>query len=777
MHLLQIARLHHEDGIMLTMHDLVHDLARSVMVHEVLDATNNQCTGGTYCRYALLNDCSKPLELYTCSPAKIRAMRFLDCPTIEPCGDAFSSAKSLRVLDLSGCSILRLQDSISKLNQLRYLSAPRIPSQIIPNCIAKLSKLMYLNLSGSMISALPESIGEIKGLMHLDISDCVLIKNLPVSFVNLKKLVHLDMLNCCQLRGVSKALVGLTNIHYLNLSLRPEFENILPLEGITEVIYDLVELRCLGLSWTMHSIFGHNGLHETFSFIDRICTLSNLEHLDLSCNCSIVCVPESIGRLSKLHTLNLLNCTRLTRLPKCIIKMDSLKILNVTGCSELDKSTLSRSKMFALLPHFVVHTDDGESSSNIGLLRHANPNELHISSLDNVKSTEEVQSIKLTGKHGIYDLKLEWTRDAKRSVEDVEVLGELVPPNTLRTFYMKGYNSVTFPSWFMGINLHLPHLIQIEMWDLCKCSILPPFGQLPNLQDLVLGGMDNITIIEEDFCGGVRAFPRLKKFCLCSMENLEVWRTTYSHGKDGVFMFPNLVELSICDCPKLRLKPCPPRAKKWEIENSDNVLSAWGETCASSSVSLTDVFVTVKSSKVPLDQWMLLHHLPTITELSIICCTDLACSSPEIIQDLSFIQSLWLKDNAQPEVPKWLGDLTSLQELLITEWTELSDLQERMRHLTSLEELSLYQCPSITELPEWLGDLAALKEIVISDCRGIKYLPKSVFKVSNLKEISIYDCPELADWCELEENKKKLAHICWKGMSCHATCRIPLILH
>lgn len=30
---------------MLTMHDLVHDLARSVMVHEVLDATNNQCTG------------------------------------------------------------------------------------------------------------------------------------------------------------------------------------------------------------------------------------------------------------------------------------------------------------------------------------------------------------------------------------------------------------------------------------------------------------------------------------------------------------------------------------------------------------------------------------------------------------------------------------------------------------------------------------------------------------------------------------------------------------
>lgn len=64
-------------------------------------------------------------------------------------------------------------------------------------------------------------------------------------------------------------------------------------------------------------------------------------------------------------------------------------------------------------------------------------------------------------------------------------------------------------------------------------------------------------------------------------------------------------------------------------------------------------------------------------------------------------------------------------------------------------------------LPEWLGDLSALKELVISDCRGIKSLPKSILKLTNLKEISIYDCPELAEWCELKENKK-LAHIYWK---------------
>ncbi|KAJ1276074.1 hypothetical protein BS78_05G186200 [Paspalum vaginatum] len=124
-----IARLHNEDGITFTMHDLVHDLARSVMVHEVLDTTKERSIGATYSRYVLLNNCSKPLELSTASPAKIKAMRFLDCRKTELCGAAFSSAKALRVLDLSECSIMKLPDSIGRLKQLRWvydISAARV---------------------------------------------------------------------------------------------------------------------------------------------------------------------------------------------------------------------------------------------------------------------------------------------------------------------------------------------------------------------------------------------------------------------------------------------------------------------------------------------------------------------------------------------------------------------------------------------------------------------------------------------------------------------------
>uniref|UniRef100_A0A0A9BIG0 Uncharacterized protein n=1 Tax=Arundo donax TaxID=35708 RepID=A0A0A9BIG0_ARUDO len=726
-------------------------------------------------------------------------MRFLDCQRIQLSGVAFSSARSLRVLDLSECYIKMLPDSISQLKQLGYLNAPRINHRIIPNCITKLSKLIYLNLSGSSISALPESIGELECLMHLDISNCICIREVPASFGNLKKLVHLDLSYCKMLAVDPKALGGLTNIQYLNLS-HPGRS--LPIGGMLEIIGNLIELRYLGLS----SAIRNAGSAEAFNFIHRICTLSNLEHLDLSRNNSITRLPESIGRLRKLHTLDLVGCIILERLPKCTVQMDSTVNLNAI-C-------------------FVTHADDGESSSNIGLLRHANPEYLHITGLENVKSMEEVKSIEvtkekrtsfLTVKTRINYLKFEWTRDASRSVDAQEVLEGLVPPSTLHEFSIEGYNSVIFPYWVMDIKQYLPNLVKVSLVGLRKCNSLPPLGQLPNLVELFLAEMDSITTIGHSFCSGATAFPELKKLFLGRMENLQVWITIYSCGKYGKLgsvnevMFPSLVKLSICDCPKLRMVPCPPRAKEWEIEGSDNVLSSCGDggqTSASFAPALTDAIVTVKSSKMPLHQWRLLHYLPVITDLSIIRCTGLTYSSPELVHVLSFVRSLhlelsdklqlpkWLGElkylrelkistdctglQAPPEslkdlialrslrlydceilttTPKWLGQLISLQRLHIWNCTELNDLHGSMRHLWSLQELHLYRCENIVALPEWLGDLASLKELEIRSCRSIKSLPESIPKLAKLENLSIHYCPELAAWCKLEENKKKIAHI------------------
>lgn len=819
-----------------TMHDLVHDLARLLVVDKILDASN---TGGRGYQYAWLTDCGKPLKSLTDSPAMIRALHFRDHSLQSLEDDAFLPARSLQVMDVSGCHIGYLPASIGELVHLRYLNAPRLQSEMLPYSFTKLSELIYINLSGSNISALPDSIGEIKGLMHLDISNCERMCKLPESFVNLKNLVHLDLSHSWRIVITEKSFDGLTNIQHLNLSYTlspgPIYVSVLQ----QEVIRSLTELRYLGVS----GCFRNRRPDEILSFFNCICTLPNLVHLFWSDNSGLVRLPESIGNLRKLHTLDLSGCWDLVTLPECMLKMDSLKILNVAGCPRIDKSTIPPSKSNIGLPYFEVHANDGESTSNIGYLWHVNPPELHISKLENVMSADEVDSVKLNEKQEIVYLNLEWTRDSQKSVEDVEVLEKLVPPKTLNYFDLRGYQSVSFPTWVMGIMCYLPHLTKIVLWELRKCNSLPPLSQLPGLKELVVGGMDSITTIEEGFCcAGLGAFRELTKFHLCQMENLEVWSTTYSYGQDDMqeFMFPHLTDLLIRDCPKLRLKPCPPKTERWRIENSDNVLSSWDEegeidlaallpsrekckelwqgkmevptqweSCGipGASYNACPEFLTVKYSKVPLEQWRLFHHLLPTFCLAITCCTYVTSSSQEIIRDLSYIKSLYLEDDAHTELPKWLGELTyleilkiskypgleaplesmkrlaylqklllincgsmstlpqwlgdviSLKQLTISDWTNLSYFPESMRRLTSLECLYLHKCPRLTALPEWLGDLVSIKELIISVCESIESLPESIQKLVRLEQLGIAGAPKLAQWCELVENKKKLAHI------------------
>ena len=72
-------------------------------------------------------------------------------------------------------------------------------------------------------------------------------------------------------------------------------------------------------------------------------------------------------------------------------------------------------------------------------------NLLHKRRLENVMSVQEARSIKLAGKERMEQMQLNWTKDAERFVEDMEVLGELVPPTTLEYLTIAGYNSVRVP--------------------------------------------------------------------------------------------------------------------------------------------------------------------------------------------------------------------------------------------------------------------------------------------------------------------------------------------
>jgi Leucine-rich repeat (LRR) protein len=251
------------------MHDLVHDLAKSIIMEDILEASETGIIGRRSCRYALLTDSSNSLKLCVASPTKIRALRFLGYCGTGLRSIAISSAKYLRVLDLSECYIPKLPNCVGKLKQLRYLNARRVQHKFVPMCMTKLSKLNYLNLRGSLITALPESVGEVKCMMHLDLSYCLKIE-LPKSFVEVKELVHLDLNNCRSHDVLPELLLGLKELVYLDLS------RCHCVKGTVEALGGLTKLQHLDLSGTFLGRKSLSGLQTVMS------NLTQLHYLGLS---------------------------------------------------------------------------------------------------------------------------------------------------------------------------------------------------------------------------------------------------------------------------------------------------------------------------------------------------------------------------------------------------------------------------------------------------------------------------------------------------------------
>ncbi len=73
-----------------------------------------------------------------------------------------------------------------------------------------------------------------------------------------------------------------------------------------------------------------------------------LQHLELS-EASMTKLPESVGKLTALRTLNLINCKKLTALPASVGKLTALRTLDLYACSNLTALPESIGNLGALL--------------------------------------------------------------------------------------------------------------------------------------------------------------------------------------------------------------------------------------------------------------------------------------------------------------------------------------------------------------------------------------------------------------------------------------------
>jgi hypothetical protein len=274
---------------------------------------------------------------------------------------------------------------------------------------------------------------------------------------------------------------------------------------------------------------------------------------------------------------------------------------------------------------------------------------------------------------------LAWTPAVEHFVEDEALLRELQPPENLMFLRVQGYMATSFSGWVMGMESCLLHLICIEMVDLPRCEHLPPFGQLKNLQQLILKRMPILKKLGTEICGGSGAFKKLKEFTLENLDILEEWVTKVP--ANGEFMFPSLNKLEICQCPNLRLTPCLPRAFEWRIQASDEVIASQYDAGSSSSLTLSKLHVT--NCQLQPNQWALLGFL-------------------------SALQVLEISNYQQGKLPDSISFLVSLRSLKIEVSTD--DPEEQFNWLLFLSAISGDREDVIFLLPQ----LTALENLEIS---------------------------------------------------------------
>ncbi|KAL7236155.1 hypothetical protein ACSBR1_019424 [Camellia fascicularis] len=689
-----------EDGNITSykMHDLIHDLARSiggnefVILEDGLDPSNLART-----RHSSVvgNFDSFPLDLI-----KVKHLRTLLCylggdseelPSFLPASFIY-----LRVFDLSGCGIKKLPESISVLMCLRYLDLSNTPIQTLPHTICNLYNLQTLNLSGcSNLEELPLGMGNLTSLRHLIITGCEGLTRLPAG---IGKLVHLQTLPIYIVgKGRGESIAELNS-----LNLRGEL-SIKCLENVTDAkeaqkanLREKKHLNMLRLIWGDNNDQGHNlkaakgstsqglkygknngspGSSRSNSFWDSgIEAKDILECLEPHPNLRKLFIKGYPGIkfpgwvLPNLVQVVLINFRRCENLPT-LGQLPFLKTISLQGMDGVvciaeefygsDSQTLFPSLKELKLRDFPnleqwSSIDDRESFPCLDkLIVDGCPN------LRKMPVFPSLQRLELRNCHP----------KIMNSIKDVTSLSILVIDSFPKLLHLPGEL--------------LENNMRLTSFEVRKCqnlrSLPSELGSLSALKSLIISHCENLAHLS----------PSLQN--LKALEFLEI---NDCHG------MKTLREDVIGGLSSLRTLV---------IENCNNLISLSNG----------------------------LRFLTALERLSIMSCPKLAF------------------------LPNGLQNLSTLQSLSILSCPELFSLPQELQHVTTLQSLVIHSCPGLTILPDWVGNFSSLRSLSISNCHYLTSLPAGLQHLSKLQHLSIQDCPLLERLCKQKKGKnwRNIAHI------------------
>ncbi|XP_031131444.1 putative disease resistance protein RGA3 [Ipomoea triloba] len=550
-------------------------------------------------------------------------------------------------------------------------------------------------------------IGKLRSFSAEDLSPA----QLTLDLLNGLKSVRVLSLHGCELEKLPKKIGNLLHLRYIDLS--ESVVNELP-----DAVCSLYNLQTLDLKRC-----------QKFSRLpDGIGNLRQLRYIDLSCS-KVETLPDTICSLENLQTLDLGYCSQFSRLPDKIGDLSQLRYINLswsevetlpdTICSleNLQTLVLERCEHFSRLP---------EGIGNLINLRHLN-----------IRYTNRLEMMpqgiaKLTQLCSLSEFKV-----GKESsiLEYMEKLNQL--KGELSIFFLCDLNNATDVEEAEKAELRNKKHIKTLCLNFSDgvdvgIDVMEALNPPPELQTLKLNeyrGIHfpswitlslNLRILEINGCVNCSSLPPLGK--LPSLETLSIagmkeLRYVVSEflgvAEVGGVAFPKLKNLKFYNCPE------------WE---------EWEDLKEEATIII----------------------MPCIRELQLKYCRKLKTVPHHL---LSRLESLEIKDC--PRVSVGIDALKPPPKLQTLELNGYGGIHLPSWILLSLDNLRILEirrCVNCSSLPP-LGKLPSLETLFISEMKELRYVGSDFLGVTEvggvafpkLKKLEFSYCEEWEEWEDLKE--------------------------